>query len=120
MADSESTFKQALDRAEEIELVVTGRRSGRSTSRTVWFVHDDRRVDLIPVAGTDSQWFKNVLADPEVRLTVGGQELRAVATPITDPDKVHDVSEKFRRKYGASELKRFYSKLNAAVEVPLA
>jgi deazaflavin-dependent oxidoreductase (nitroreductase family) len=119
MAEGETMFKQALDQAEEIELVVTGRRSGRSTSRPVWFVHDDRRIGLIPIGGTDSAWFKNVLADPEVGLKVGDQELRAVATPITDADKVHDVIEKFRRKYGASEFKRYYSHLNAAVEVPL-
>jgi deazaflavin-dependent oxidoreductase (nitroreductase family) len=122
MAPATSThkFKPVLDRAEEVDLVVTGRTSGRSSSRIVWFVHDERRIFLVPVYGTDSQWFKNVQANPEVRLRAGGQELAAIAKPITDGDKVHGVVEKFRHKYGAGDVKRYYSKLDAAVEIPLA
>jgi hypothetical protein len=33
--------------------------------------------------------------------------------------KVHDVVEKFCAKYGAGDVKRFYSKLDVAVEVAL-
>jgi hypothetical protein len=33
---------------------------------------------------------------------------------------VHGVVEKFRHKYGAGDVKRYYSKLDAAVEIPLA
>jgi hypothetical protein len=46
-------------------------------------------------------------------------ERSVTATPITDAMKVHDVVEKFCAKYGAGDVKRFYSKLDVAVEVAL-
>jgi hypothetical protein len=32
---------------------------------------------------------------------------------------VRDVVEKFRQKYGAGEVSKYYSKLDVAVDVPL-
>ena len=34
--------------------------------------------------------------------------------------KVGDIVEKLRAKYGANEVKKYYSKFDVAVEVPLA
>jgi deazaflavin-dependent oxidoreductase (nitroreductase family) len=113
-------FKQALEDTDEIELTVTGRRSHRKLPRPVWFVHDSRKLYLLPIRGTETQWFKNILADPTVRLEIDGEALTAQAQPITDPEKVDAVVEKFRHKYGAGDVRRYYAKLNAAVEVPLA
>jgi hypothetical protein len=39
--------------------------------------------------------------------------------PITDPEQVSEVVEKFRAKYGANNVSRYYERLDAAVEVPL-
>ena len=38
------------------------------------------------------------------------------AVPITNPDVVQSVVEKFRQKYGAGDVKRYYSKFDVAVE----
>jgi hypothetical protein len=38
---------------------------------------------------------------------------------ITDPAKVGEVVEKFRAKYGAGNVKKYYSKFDVAVQVPL-
>ena len=43
----------------------------------------------------------------------------AKARPITDPAKVSNIVEKFRAKYGAGNVKKYYSKFDVAVEVPL-
>ena len=43
----------------------------------------------------------------------------AQAIPITDPAKVQEVVEKFRAKYGAEDVKKYYSKFDVAVAVPL-
>jgi deazaflavin-dependent oxidoreductase (nitroreductase family) len=113
-------FTDALKDADEIELTVTGRKSGRKLPRPVWFVLDRRRLYLLPIRGSDTQWFKNIVANPTVRVEIDGAELEATAKPITDPPKVSDVIEKFRDKYGNSDVRRYYSKLDAAVEIPLA
>ena len=41
------------------------------------------------------------------------------ADPITDAKQVKSVVEKFRAKYGAGDVKKYYSKLDVAVLVQL-
>jgi hypothetical protein len=112
-------FKNALTQTDEVELTVTGRASGRQTSRPVWFVQDGDTLYLLPVKGSDSAWFKNVLKQSRIRFTAEGVAIDAPARPITDPARVRDVVEKFRAKYGPDEVKKYYSKFDVAVEVPL-
>ena len=113
-------FTDAIKDADEIELTVTGRKSGRKLPRPVWFVQDRRRLCLLPIHGSDTQWFKNIVANPTVRLAIDGADLEGTAKPITDPPKVSDVLEKFRGKYGNSDVRRYYSNPDAAVEIPLS
>jgi deazaflavin-dependent oxidoreductase (nitroreductase family) len=117
MADNE--FIRALESSGEIELTVTGRRSGRQISIPVWFVRQDDGLDLVPIRGSDTDWYKNVLEVPTIRLTAGGAQLTAHATPSTDPARVDEIVGKFRNKYGAQEVAAYYSKQDVAVEVPL-
>ena len=113
-------FKKALESTEEIQLVVTGRASGREISNPVWFVQEGEKLYLLPVKGSDSDWFKNALKSPRITLAVNGVTTTAKAKPITDTAKIRDVVQKFRAKYGADEVKKYYSKFDVAVEVPLA
>jgi hypothetical protein len=113
-------FERALQNTKEIDLTTTGRTSGREITQPVWFVRQGQTLYLLPVTGSDSNWYKNVLKTPAIRLTAGGTAYRARVTPITDPARVGDVVEKFRAKYGAQEVKQYYPKTDVAVEVPLA
>ena len=45
----------------------------------------------------------------------GGAEAIVQAVPVTDATQVKSVVEKFREKYGASDVKKYYSKLDVAV-----
>jgi len=113
-------LKSALKGASEVEITVTGRRSGREITDPVWFVSEGDTLYLVPVYGSDSDWYRNVRKTPTVRLAADGAETTATAKPITDPAAVNDVVDKFRAKYGADQVSRYYEKLDAAVEVPLA
>ena len=75
---------------------------------------------LVPVKGSDSHWYKNVVKTPSLHIRADGATLDASATPITDAAKVSDVADKFRSKYGADQVLRYFSKLDVAVEVPLS
>jgi deazaflavin-dependent oxidoreductase (nitroreductase family) len=118
MAASELTA--ALQRTNEVDLTVTGRRSGQESTRPIWFVEEGDRLLLLPVSGSDSNWYRNIVKTPEVKLTANGAELAATATPIADPAGVADVVEKFGGKYGADRVAEYYPKTDAAVEVPLS
>ena len=62
-----SEFLEALSTIEEIDLTVTGRKSGRTSSRPMWFVHEQGKLYLLPVADSDSNWYKNVLLNPTLQ-----------------------------------------------------
>jgi deazaflavin-dependent oxidoreductase (nitroreductase family) len=104
-----------LSRLREITLSVTGRKSGRTISIPVWFALEGGKLYLVPVSGSDTQWYKNVLSSPSIRIQAGGAEAELEVVPITDPRQVASVVEKFRAKYGAGDVKKYYSKFDVAV-----
>jgi len=112
-------FLNKLGVAKEVEITVTGRKSRRSISTPVWFLREGQKLYLVPVSGTDSNWYKNVLAEPTMQISSGGRKVTVKATAISDPHRVAEVVEKLRSKYGAGEVKKYYSKLDAALEVSL-
>ena len=112
-------FSTGLQNASEIEITVTGRTSGRTHSYPIWFALDGNKLYLIPVKGSDTGWYKNLLKRPSVRLaTRGGKTLTASARLITDEAQLDKILEKFRDKYGRN-VKSYYPKYDVAVEVPL-
>src|SRR6202142_3055253 len=105
-------LKDRLSRYSEIDLSVTGRKSGRTISQPVWFVFDDDKLYLLPVRGSDTQWYKNVLKTSMIQIKAGGAEAELKAIPVTDHKQVSSVVEKFRHKYGANDVKKYYSKFD--------
>src|SRR6185295_17844578 len=71
---SAADFVKALQGTEEIELTVTGRVSGNKSTRPVWFVLEGKTLYLLPVQGSDSEWYKNVLKHPT--LTLAAEEAK--------------------------------------------
>jgi hypothetical protein len=63
---------QRLNRAREIELTVKGRKSGNDVSRPVWFVLEGKTLYLLPVNGSDTNWYKNMLVNPVLKLSLNG------------------------------------------------
>ena len=115
MAKPNDTLEERLSRHREINITVTGRKSGRAISNPVWFVLEDDRLYLLPVKGSDTQWYKNVLNDPMLRIDARGAKTEVQATPINDAAGVSSVVEKFRKKYGAGDVKKYSSKFDVAV-----
>lgn len=109
------SLKDRLSPYREIKISVTGRNSGRTISIPVWFVLEDEKLYLLPVLGSDTQWYKNVLRDPSIRIDARRTEAKLQAVPITDARGVSSVVEKFRDKYGASDVRKYYSKFDVAV-----
>jgi deazaflavin-dependent oxidoreductase (nitroreductase family) len=110
-------FTEALNATDQITITVTGRASGRQISVPVWFEAERGKIYLVPVHGSDSDWFRNLLATPELKLAADGATGTATATPITDPARVRQVVDKFRAKYGPQQIASYYPKTDVAVEV---
>ncbi len=113
-----TNFSSALQGSNEIEITVTGRTSGRSLSYPVWFALDGEKLYLLPVKGSDTDWYKNLRKRPSIRLAARGKTFTTSARLLTDEAQIGEVLEKFRDKYGRN-VKAYYPKLDVAVEVPL-
>jgi hypothetical protein len=129
---SNETLKERLARYREIKITVIGRKSGKKISIPVWFVFEEEKskedkskkdkskkgtLYLLPVQGSDTQWYKNVFHNPSIWIDARDAEAEFRATPVTNPTVVKSVVEKFRAKYGAKDVKKYYSKLDVAVMV---
>ena len=115
----ESELKSRLARYRQIKISVIGRKSGHTISIPVWFVGEGDKLYLLPVQGSDTQWYKNVLKRPSIRVDARGVGAEFRATPVTDAKAVKSVVEKLREKYGAKDVKKYYSKFDVAVMVQL-
>jgi deazaflavin-dependent oxidoreductase (nitroreductase family) len=110
-----NALKDRLSRSREINITVTGRKSGRAISIPVWFVLEDKKLYLLPVQGSDTQWYKNVLRNPSIRIDARGAEAEVKVVPVSDATNVSSVVKKFRAKYGANDVKKYYSKFDVTV-----
>lgn len=61
---------ERLDRVSEIRLSVKGRKSGRDIPRPVWSLHEGNTLYLLPVQGSETNWYKNLLVDPTLEISL--------------------------------------------------
>lgn len=113
-------FKDRLSRYREVKLTVIGRKSGKTITNPVWFVADGDTLYLLPVHGSDTHWYQNVLKNPQIRIDARGSQAELRVKPITKSDAVESVIGKFREKYGAGDVQKYYSKLDVAVVAGLS
>ena len=110
---------KTIDSSEELQITVMGRRSGREHSTPVWFVREERSIFLLPVEGSKSQWYQNVLRSNRIKISSGSVSYDLPAKPLTDSKNVAGVVDKFRRKHGAGDVKKYYTGFDVAVELSL-
>ncbi len=114
-----SEAQKSLDASEELTITVTGRKTGRKHSTPVWFVREGKTIFLLPVKGTNSQWYKNIVKSKRITISSGRLSLDLPARPTTDSRKVASVADKFRKKHSAGDVKKYYPVLDSAVELTL-
>jgi hypothetical protein len=52
-------------------------------------------------------------------ISANGAEIPATGKPITDSNKVDEITSKFKYKYGEGDVKKYYTTYDVAVEVLL-
>ncbi len=110
---------EEMRKKDELQLSVRGRKSGREIPRPVWFVLKEKELLLLPVKGSSTQWYKNILKDPWAKISSAGQTYTGKTQPITSKKDVSEVVELFRKKHGAGEVKKYYPKPDVAARLPL-
>jgi F420H(2)-dependent quinone reductase len=89
----------ALRMTEEIEVVTTGRRSGRPHAVTLWSAYQDGALWLR--TDSDADWYRNLLADPRCRVRFGERDVEGRYEPIADHQQgLRQLIGLWRKKYG--------------------
>lgn len=109
----------ALDRASLLELTVTGRRTGRPRTVTVWFVATDDRLYVTSGRGAGSQWIKNVRHTPSVSCRVGVTRLRGRAAYLEGARVRNEIFPRFFRKYFLARVMRWFGWYREAFAVEI-
>ena len=60
-------------------LQTTGRSSGRPRTIEIWFATDGARLYLLAGGRHGAHWVRNLIADPRVRVRIGGRTLEGTA-----------------------------------------
>ncbi len=68
-------------------LTTTGRRSGTPHRIEIWFALEGGVLYLLSGGGERSDWVRNLLADPRVKVELGDETRMTTARAITDEDE---------------------------------
>ena len=68
-------------------LQTTGRSSGRPRTIEIWFATDGERLYLLAGGRERAHWVRNLMADPHVRVRIGGRTLDARARVIEGEER---------------------------------
>jgi deazaflavin-dependent oxidoreductase (nitroreductase family) len=71
-------------------LTTTGRRTGNPHVTPLQYEKVGDMIYVASARGTEADWFKNLVADPQVQVQMRGRTFSARAEAITDPGRVAD------------------------------
>lgn len=113
-----ATSEILLEETPYLKLTTRGRKTKLDRNVELWFAYEDGR--LLFLAHENSHWWKNIAQHPRVEVEAG--EILFEGTGKLAPEKLAHTFELFRRKYGDSQIERWYSGKRSrrrAVEVEL-
>ncbi len=94
-----------LEEMPYLNLTVKGRRTGLSRTVELWFVFEEGKLFFL--AHENSDWWKNVRKTPRVEIDVG--EILFEGMGGMNQERLDHVFALFRRKYGESQVNRWYA-----------
>jgi deazaflavin-dependent oxidoreductase (nitroreductase family) len=68
----------------------TGRKSGKQYATPLQYEKIDGAYYIGAARGVKADWFRNIQANPEVQVSVGRKNFKAMAEPVTNAEKVAD------------------------------
>jgi deazaflavin-dependent oxidoreductase (nitroreductase family) len=83
-----------------MRLTTVGRKSGKLRTTGVSFMPLDGKYIIFSGWGTSSDWYKNLRANPRVKIKVGTDEMRATARLIEDPERRRELMLKMQCQSG--------------------
>jgi len=113
-------LRNILKESSEVTITVTGRKTKKRFSTPVWFILEgEEKATLVPTKGSDNDWFKDLVRNPQIELRVGDIAITSKATLVRDSIRVEKILNEFKAKYKTMWSESYYTKRDVFVEVPL-
>lgn len=74
-------------------LTTTGRKSGLPRITPLQYEEIDGGIVIGSARGTKADWYRNIVADPKVKIRVKARQFEGTAEPVTDPGRIADFLE---------------------------
>ena len=81
-------------------LTTRGRVSGRARRTPLWYIRQGNTIYCLSGWGPSSDWFRNLGANADVLVRIGGQTWETRGEIISDPPQLERILRSFREKYG--------------------
>jgi deazaflavin-dependent oxidoreductase (nitroreductase family) len=102
-------------------LTTTGRSSGEQRETELWFGLEGSTVYLLSGMQEHSNWVRNLIADPAVAVTIGGQRFEGRARIVDDPDEDalarRLLLDKYAKGYSGDLTDYEHNALPVAIEI---
>lgn len=119
-AELDPDLVSALEQARYLEVVTTGRRSGRAHQVVVWFGFRDGAVYVLAHArdhGRGTDWYRNLVAAGGATVRAGRRRARVVPVPFPPGADPHRFTVALlESKYGAGAVDTWY---DPALRIPV-
>ncbi|MGC2241416.1 MAG: nitroreductase/quinone reductase family protein [Acidimicrobiia bacterium] len=93
-----------LDGHAVIDLTTVGRVSWRPHTIEIWFAHRETTIYLLSGGGDRSDWVRNLIRTPEVRVRAGGGVFPGVGRIVTDTHEDRLARDAVHDKYAVRSL----------------
>src|SRR2546427_9691488 len=97
-------FEKALEKTREISITVRGRKSGKSITLPIWFVHEPGKLQLLAGEGSKTNWYGNLRKHSSIE--VQAEKLKSIgkARLIEDKKGTKEIADKCGKKYVGDDV----------------
>ena len=74
-------------------LTTTGRKSGLPRVTPLQYEEINNCIYIGSARGTRADWYRNIVANPKVKIRVKARQFEGTAEPVTDPGRIADFLE---------------------------
>ena len=87
-----------------VEITTTGRKSGKTHTKPIWFVYDQGHLYLQSGKEGKSDWYQNLKKNPQMTLKIGTVTFQGKAKFIDDQNETERIHGLFSAKYIGARL----------------
>ncbi|MBI3840400.1 MAG: DUF2255 family protein [Thaumarchaeota archaeon] len=113
------SFAEALSGEQEVQITVVRRKDGRRRTLPVWFTLQDGVLELLPMYGLKTMWFRDLEESGTMEIKAGNQTRVVSPQVLKDTKTVDRVKGRFSLKYGDGEVRKYYPASEVVLKISL-